>query len=427
MAYYEGPRRLGRFLKKGSKVLERVSLMDFSFEEINGAQVIDLDNSKRTIVHSQYHSDKELGETVYTPARFNEDLIAADQKRSVILPMDFTKEWERDRRSRKDRALRSEGEDEEFDFEYDAAVRFQEHKHGKAVAEAPTAPVPVATLQGAPEAVVQAAAPVAKAASPKETVKEAPKAAAPKAPAHNETPKYESMDVVGKAIKNLMVTPSEGPAAEFIPVNTKPASQAAEAVEDNAAMSYKQRVEQQQIDQKKLDELVEEAKAKGYRDGFGVGEEKGEMQVRQNAQAIFGKVSELMQEFGNLKHEILDNVQQNFYELCQAMAESLIKREFSIHPEAFVTVLRRAISEAVEPGKFKIRVHPEFFEKLASLGDQDIREALVKDLDVEPGDFKIESNMSVVDVSIKKMISDLLSQADLTLFQNEKDKEDKAS
>lgn len=415
MPYYDGPRRSGRFLKKGSKVFDTVSLLDFSFEEINDAPVLDLDNSKRTIVHSQYHSENELAKAVKIPDRFNEDLVSVDQKRTVILPMDFTKEWERDRRSRKDRAARSE--DEEFDFEYDAAVRFQE-RHGKGASDGVAEPQAAAPTASSAPATVTASAPAVAPASPP--------APAP-TPAVSATPKYESMDVVGKAIKNLMVNPAEHSAAEFIPVNTKPATPQPHAVEENAAQTYKQRVEQQQIDQKKLDELVEEAKAKGYRDGFGVGEEKGETQVRQNAQAIFGKMAELMQEFGGLKHEILNNVQQNFYELCQAMAEALIKREFSIHPDAFVIVLRRAISEAVEPGKFKIRVHPEFFEKLASLGDQEIREALVKDMEVEPGDFKIESNLSVVDVSVKKMISDLLAQADLSLFQEEKDKESKAS
>src|SRR4051812_17710583 len=115
MPYYDGPRRLGRFLKKGSKVLDRVSLLDFSFEEINGEKVIDLDNGERTIVHAQYHSEQELNETVRPAERFNIDLVGNDQKRTVILPMDFTKEWERDRRSRKDRAARAD--DEEFDFE----------------------------------------------------------------------------------------------------------------------------------------------------------------------------------------------------------------------------------------------------------------------------------------------------------------------
>ena len=147
--------------------------------------------------------------------------------------------------------------------------------------------------------------------------------------------------------------------------------------------------------------------------------EKGELQVRQNATMVFGKVKELIQEFSTLKHAILDNVQQNFYELSQAMAEALLKREFSIRPEAFVQVLRRAISEAVEPGKFKIRVNPEFFDKIAALGDQEIKEALVKDGEIPVGDFKIESQLSVVDVNVGKMIADLLAQADLELFSEE--------
>jgi flagellar biosynthesis/type III secretory pathway protein FliH len=102
------------------------------------------------------------------------------------------------------------------------------------------------------------------------------------------------------------------------------------------------------------------------------------------------------------------------------MAEALVKREFSIHPETFVAVLRRAIAEAVEPGKFKIRVNPETYERVASLGQSDILESLVRDNEIATGDFKIESQLSVVDVSVTKMIAELLQQADLNLFQTEK-------
>ena len=65
--HYEGPRRRGRFLKHGSKVMDKVSLLDFSFEEICETKALDLDNAKRTIVHAQYHEPKALEETVRPP------------------------------------------------------------------------------------------------------------------------------------------------------------------------------------------------------------------------------------------------------------------------------------------------------------------------------------------------------------------------
>ena len=43
MPYYDGPRRSGRFLKKGSKVCDTVSLLDFSFGE--GGHMLDMANA----------------------------------------------------------------------------------------------------------------------------------------------------------------------------------------------------------------------------------------------------------------------------------------------------------------------------------------------------------------------------------------------
>jgi flagellar biosynthesis/type III secretory pathway protein FliH len=215
---------------------------------------------------------------------------------------------------------------------------------------------------------------------------------------------------------------------DFIPVSPGGAPGAGQGapvrdLEAEAAQEYRQRIAELQASQKHLEEeaqkLREAAKADGYRDGFRMGEEKAELQARQQAAQVFGKVNELIGEFSGLKHAILDNVQQNFYELCQAMAEALLKREFSIRPDAFVTVLRRAIAEAVEPGKVRIRVHPDFYDKIVGLGDDTIRQSLVKDVEIPAGDFKVESDQSIVDVSIGKLIEGLLAKADLNLFGEE--------
>jgi flagellar assembly protein FliH len=249
------------------------------------------------------------------------------------------------------------------------------------------------------------------------------------------------MDVVGKAIKNLIMTDEEVPAprhdplaaaaqpAEFIPVThiqTIESQPSAKTAEDQAIDVYRQRLALAEQHKQVLADLENEAKAQGYTAGFKVGEEKGEIQTRQNASAMFGKINELIVEFANLRNAVLDNVQHNFYELAQAVAEALLKREFKVSPDAFATVVRRAISEAVGPAKFKIRLHPDLYDRVAAIGPSDIVENLVKDSDIDVGDFKIESDLSVVDVSVRKLISDLLDQADLDLFDSSNGKKDKA-
>lgn len=438
---YDGPRRQGRFIKNGSKVMSKVSLVDFSFKEINDAKVVTLDNAQRTILHSTYHDEVEMKECVQLPDRFNEDLSTRDHRRPVIFPTDFTKEWERDKRLRKDRV--SHQDEDDFDYDQEsvrlrqdqetaAMLRAADEEHvvngtkegtntsAKTKAEIRT-PASVNFVEAAPEA------PVAPVAAPAGGVKPAP------------VKQWESMDVVGKAINGLLLPEDEEPgspaqsvvdaanqpeakrADAFIPTATKQAASSTPVdPEAEASEDYKARLEALKVQEQKLLEVLEEAKAHGYRDGFRMGEEKAELQGRQHAGLLFGKVTELIHEFSGLKHEVLNNVQENFYELCQAMAESLVKREFSINPETFVAVLRRAIAEAVEPGKFKIKVNPETFDRIAALGSNDIMDTLVRDKEMAVGDFKIESQLSVVDVNVTKMISELLRQADLNLFQEDK-------
>ena len=169
-----------------------------------------------------------------------------------------------------------------------------------------------------------------------------------------------------------------------------------------------------------LDELKSEARAEGFQNGFREGEERGLLSGQKNAAQVFSKVSEILTEFSGLKGLILDNVQKNFYELSQAIGEALVGREFSIKPEAYATMIQRVIKDTIVPNEFKVRMHPDTWQKVHDLGIADLESHLVKDNSITIGDFRVESALTVVDVNAKKLVSQLLEKADINLFDEKK-------
>ncbi len=443
MTFNDGPRRKGRFLRRDSKVLEKVVLTDFKFGDLEASGNVMADNAVRNIIHAKYHEASELARNIEVPARFSEDLLTPQQRRSVIMPVDFTKDWERANRLSKGR--RSRHEDEDFELESTLGTQTAEEEEEEAAqlaaqaasgaSRASAQPSPAAlahaghaighagqsaalAAQAAGQAAAHAAGHVSQAAHLAHSQQSAPAAPAPQEPTPGplEMDRFSSIDVVGKAIKGLGNASYPSPQAvdDFIP--NAPVLAGEEDPEASTAVTYRQRVAEKQIDEEAVHKAFEEAKGRGFQEGYRQGEEKAEIAVRQNAELMFGKVVELLREFANLKREVLAGAQENFYTLCQAMAEALTRREFTIRPESFVAVLEKAIDEAVDTDAFKIRVHPDTFARIESVAPAELRASLVKDGELEPGDFRIESNLSVVDVNLRSMLKELLDQADLGLY-----------
>ena len=208
--------------------------------------------------------------------------------------------------------------------------------------------------------------------------------------------------------------------AEDDPFIAMPTS--AESLEDdpeiNAANEYRRRMQLKDSNKEILQELEAEAKTAGYTDGYRDGEEKAAVQAQEQNKKILKNLSELAGELETLKKNVLSGVEENFYEVCQALAESLFRREFQINPDAFAQVMKRAVEEAVEDDQVRIKVNPESFKSLAEIGDSELTSKLVEDESVPVGDFKLESSLSVVDGNIRDMIKKLMDQVNLSLFDD---------
>ncbi len=436
---HDGPKKFGRFIKKDSSVMKKVALEEYSFSEINPLSTIDQDNSRRSIVHAKYHPEAELAEAVRKPKKFEDDLSNRETRRPIIFPVDFTSDWEREKKSRKDRSQRSD-EDDDFNYGGDGGSGYEdksavsaydltEHSGSDAQRELRRDPKVKIRDDSDDESEITRLHTPLKIVGP--AIKEfahnsiddklgnhfsigaVPTSQQASTPLNME----QAMNPKPAPEPERLVTADNLDAQNNFIASGPGAGDSIHDPEQNAAETYRQRLAQEKIDQEKMQALYEEAKAKGFEDGFRAGEEKGELQVRQSASGLFQKVHSLVESFMELKGTVLANVQENFYTVSQAVAEALLKREFKINPESFATVVRKAIEDAVAPNDFKIRVHPKMADKLSGIADKEFLKLIIKDPSVEDGDFKIESNLTMVDVSITKLVSDLIDQTDISLFE----------
>jgi flagellar biosynthesis/type III secretory pathway protein FliH len=192
------------------------------------------------------------------------------------------------------------------------------------------------------------------------------------------------------------------------------------AAEEQAIESWKQQQELARQNERLLEDLKAQARSDGYQAGFREGEEKGLLSGQKKAAQVFRKVEEIITEFDGLKSIVLDNVQKNFYELSQAIGEALLGREFSIKPEAYATMIQRVLKDTISPNEFKVKMHPETWQRVYDLGIPELSPHLVKDPSVAIGEFRVESKLTVVDVSAKKLVQQLLEKVDINLFEDKK-------
>jgi flagellar biosynthesis/type III secretory pathway protein FliH len=442
----DGKKKLGRFIKGGSSILDKVSLHDFSFDDISNVKTILPDNTRKSVIHAPYHETEDLDSAIKPFKRIEQELMPAHMKRPVITPLDFSKDWERDNRARQNRNQLLD--EDEFDYEdamAHARAARENSKHSGLSAEESMAlekgRTNISSVENSHNKSPSESAPkgpliqsvVSSDAAEQNPLRQFP------SQLPNNGLNWGAIDFAGKALAELAQkagtvipeqdqsmneAPTHSPVTEdFIPIASAPkdglAAPGPQDPELATSMAYKARVAEKNIDQEELKLLVEEQKAQGYRDGFRIGEEKAELQIRAASKDMFEKIESLIEDFQGLQKAMMDNVQENFFIVCQALAESLLKREFTIHPDAFNAVMEKAITEAIEPGNVKIRVHPDTYDRIIAFGKTSLLDSIVKDADVAPGDFKLESQMSVVDVNIGKLVAQLLSQADLNLFAEE--------
>lgn len=420
----DGPKKFGKYIKKDSKVASMIKLSDYSFERISAYPQVQSDNPKRTIIHSKYHDPAELERSVKIPAKLEEVLVDKSKPRLPIIPPgDFTKDWLMERMSSKRRTFGFEDEDD-FDLPIEDSSALEQV----------LAPLITASSSGEKTSAVNSTVLKKEEAAQVRTVslqdfsQESPQVemTAENLAKHanllhaKETAQSSSDQSQSAAKKHPVAESSKG---AFIPLQEKPEASNSEVTsvqspEDKAMQTYKAKEDLLKQNEDILEGLKQQSMSEGFSEGYRLGEEKGLLAGQLQATEVFSRVSELLGEFEGLKKLILNNTQKNFFELCHAVAESLLEREFSIKPESFAKVLQRVIHETVTGDEFTIKLHPETWQKVVGLGLDDLSKHLVKDPAMPLGEFKIESQMTVVDGNVKKIVTQLLQNVDMELFED---------
>ncbi len=416
----DGPKKQGRFLKKNSKIMNSVSMVDFNFEEICTHPLVAFDNPDRSIIHSRFHDPKQLKTVIKPHSTLNEKIYDNSMPQlGVIFPADFTQDWHNERLNSKRRAL---GFDDEDEIDFAEVARNRGKSSNPATSESSHS-----SGQSAEDHEYSHVAHSESSATASVIAAHASTPDAVRAPETDGRVISLTEDDMAHAIDKAFshgtqksdeksATPSED---SFTPLPTD-SGDGMMATEDRAIESWKTKQSLAKQNEQLLEDLKAQSRSEGYQAGFREGEEKGLLSGQRTAAQVFNKVSEIIKEFDGLKGLILENVQKNFYELSQAIGEALLGREFSIKPEAYATMIQRVIKDTVAPNDFKVRMHPETWQRVHDLNVPDLDQHLLKDNSVAPGEFRVESSLTVVDVNAKKMVQQLLEKADINLFEDKK-------
>jgi flagellar biosynthesis/type III secretory pathway protein FliH len=446
----DGLPKQGRFIKGSDPLVQSLSLVDFSFREICEAAFIETDNERRSVIRPDLHEPESIDYGVRPSEAMQKDLRPAEQVRPVLRPIDFTADWEKQKaRATARRQSRLEDEDE-FDVELELQ---KQSKTPKKVSLKPGAAAnPASAIISETHNTVEAPAQQSLGdQSIAEDQPEAPnqsKAKWPEEISLQEDSKRkfraqtDTMDQIGREINRLTPPlPERSPVhlqsdmdeeaqltrgnelddsrsatdadASFIPYPSGQSLHSEHHPEHGAVDQYKSRqAEIRKSYQEEISRIFEEAKSQGFNAGYQYGEEKAAIHTREQTTQIAHNLTAALAEVDRLKTGIIKNAEHNFKESLQAIAEVLLRRELSSDPAALSGVIKQAIADGIEGDQIKVFVHPDSFDLLSKSGVE-LPGKLLRDENVRPGEFRVESSLSIVDGKIADLVRDMITQADL--------------
>jgi flagellar biosynthesis/type III secretory pathway protein FliH len=405
----DGGKKIGRFIKKDDRLLKNVKLSDFSFDEICSATFVEPDNINRNVIYADLHRSEYLDNAIADHEAINSDLRDPRRIPEILKPIDFTNDWAY--QQERDRARRQNKNEDDDEF-----VGWSSSKEPSSS----STQFPENSQETNDQGPGSEDSPLHKGEQQADSLKD-------EVSGGGNSSAYEALDDVGQVINEINVSNEEQevspvsdgaadtsgdhlPSAQFIPMQSDNESEA--SPEQNAIDEYQKRPDLNEEQKAQIDQMFEDAKANGYKEGFSYGEEKGVLAAKQLNEEVSEKLSETISELSQLKKNILMSARQQITEVLSALSEVLVKRELSLTPELVSVLIEDAIRQGVDDDDFKILVNPETISFVKETINPDLVSHLKESLDVGPGDFRVESKISVIDGTITEIIKSVVEKLD---------------
>ncbi len=378
----------GKFLKKGSKIFEIIKVTNYSFEEISLRKLIIPDNIQSNIIHTRYHDQDDIDRNLIDPSSFKEDL--EQPKKPIQFPIDFTQDWEEAKR----RSIRPKEHDEDEEEEYEKYLETLKDSDAEDE-DRDTSQSPRKARREIPALDTIETIPHLNNSADGDKLKDLQSIEfSPKNP----------IEIVKDAFSKIKTEPS---VPELKQADTKPA-QGAEATPPDSSQASKIAMSDSDFKQ-----VQEKAKELGYKEGL------------EEALKLSQQLGDIMRGLERLKKDVLSNIQDNFYELVKALSQTIFEKEIAASPETFAKIIRKTVASLIDSDKFVVHLNPNDFYKLSSLNADSLKNNLVSDPKISVGNFQIETDLGVVDTGLKDIINQLLEQTNLSLFDKEKDSDNR--
>ena len=402
----DGKKLLGKFIRKNDPIRELINIQSFNLKEISTHPSAIQDNSNSNIVHTKLHDPEDIKAAIHKPEFVTREYFPEGGKRPVLVPLDFTKDWEAMKRRTIKRNTQFDEDDDDLFFNdedliTEANLKKEEeakknHEKGKDKEEAEQE---------------------AKPQEEKAAIKEAQDQNKEQAPLDDEK-EDEQKEPLQEEKEAILSINKEKEALDTI-AKSMPSDDKNPLGADLHPQKEEQPLEPAALEETNNAEDSTEADQKGYQDGYQRGMEEALSEVQKDYDDKAKTIASMMSDLEGLKKDILHNAQENFAKIATSMMEAILQKEYKINPESFASFIERAIEEGVEDDDFKIQVHPDQIEQLASFFKGDLASHIEPNDSITQSDFKIVSKHKVIDGKIKKLIEDMLEQADVNLFSKD--------
>lgn len=392
-------KRKGRFIKKDHPSQKNLHIENFNLLEVSEKPITRADNSSSNIIHKRYHEEKELKTAIAPFTNLNRKFIL-ENFRPVIKPLNFTNDWQKridyfqKHKSNLDEIEEIDPVFQKITENYNTEKNVTEDQSDQSDAPNSDEQDPI---QGEEEIIQE----------PDQELNPDQQPLTAHSPLTISQTNESSLDQ-GENHQHYQVSQSHSSNEEFVPMQ--------EAKHFNT--SNPSGVKEVVASQEKLEEEYESAKKLGYQDGYKDGEEKAFIQGQSEIENLSSKLKDAITEMERLKSNILVSTQENFVVLCKSLTEALINYELNINEKGFQSLIKRAIEEAVPNDSFEIFVSKNAYSVLENSADKEFLNKVKISDSLEGFNFKIDSNLTVVDGNIRDMIEDLLEQANVDLFDN---------